>query len=232
MDDYTEGELELLRRAETVYYPTMLYEDVFLALGKRVFPSNYYRFMGDKIKQTELFNILQIPHPRTKIYSDVTVEPQRVLQDFSLPVIAKIPRGSSRGRGVFLMRSLEDLRDYLARVSPAYIQEYLPIDRDLRVVLLGKKAVHAYWRIARPGEFRTNVSQGASVSFAQIPRGALRFAERVVQMCNFDEVGLDICVHKGEFLVLEANMVYGLMGFQLADLDIYQLLGSRILEGE
>ena len=50
-EDYSEIELDLLRNADTIYYPSTLYEDIFLALGKRVFPANYYRYMGDKIKQ-------------------------------------------------------------------------------------------------------------------------------------------------------------------------------------
>ena len=137
ISDYSEIELDLLRNADTIYYPSTLYEDIFLALGKRVFPANFYRYMGDKIKQTELFTLLGIPHPRTRIYRD-TPRVSQILADFSFPFIAKIPRGSSKGRGVFLIRSREDLQDYLQDYAPAYIQEYLPIDRDLRVVLVGQ----------------------------------------------------------------------------------------------
>ena len=229
-DDYSEIELELLRNADTIYYPSTLYEDVFLALGKKVFPANFYRYMGDKIKQTELFSLLGIPHPRTRIYRD-NPRVSKILADFSFPVIAKIPRGSSKGRGVFLIRSREDLKDYLREHTPAYIQEYLPIDRDLRVVLVGANVVHAYWRIARPGEFRSNVSLGGRISFEDIPDDALRFAERVARLCRFDEVGLDICICEDGYLVIEANMVYGLKGFEAAGLNIYQLLSKGVTEG-
>ena len=230
IDDYNQTELDLLRRADTIYYPSSLYEDVFVALGKRVFPANYYRYMGDKIKQTELFTLLDIPHPRTRIYEG-DHRAQQILEDFSFPFIAKIPRGSSKGRGVFLVRSCGDLERYLKGFSPAYIQEYLPIDRDLRIVLLGRKVVHAYWRIARPGEFRSNVSLGGRISFEDIPDEALRFAEQVAHFCRFDEVGLDVCICENRYLVLEANMVYGLKGFEAAGLDIYRLLSQRVTEG-
>ena len=230
IEDYSQTELELLRQAETVYYPSRLYEDVFLALGKRVFPANYYRYMGDKIKQTELFILLGIPHPRTRFYQGKSRSKQ-ILRDFSFPFIGKIPRGSSKGRGVFLIRDAEDLHHYLKKCSLAYIQEYLPIDRDLRVVLVGAKVVHAYWRIARPGEYRSNVSLGGRISFEDIQDGPLRFAEQVARLCDFDEVGLDICICENSNLVLEANMVYGLKGFDRAGLDIYQLLIQRVGEG-
>jgi ribosomal protein S6--L-glutamate ligase len=231
MDDYSVEELARLRETDTIYYPSRLYEDVFLALGKRVFPANHYRFMGDKIKQTELFTLLDIPHPRTRIYYGRD-KARRILADFSFPFIGKIPRASSKGKGVFFIKTWEDLHDYLEQCSPAYIQEYLPIERDLRVVLVGAKAVHAYWRIARPGEFRTNVSQGARISLEGIPTEALSFAECVARACRFGEVGLDICSAGGSYLVLEANMVYGLKGFAEAGLDIYQLLNQRALEGD
>lgn len=230
IEDYSEEELELLRITDTVYYPCNLYEDVFLALGKRIFPANYYRYMGDKIRQTALFTLLDIPHPRTRTYYG-SGKARRILADFSFPFIAKAPCGSSKGQGVFLIRTCRDLETYLEGYSPAYIQEYLATDRDLRVVVVGAKVVHAYWRIARHGEFRSNVARGARISLEDIPPAALRFAERVARLCQFDEVGLDICSGKSGYVVLEANMVYGLKGFAAADLDIYQLLTERITEG-
>ena len=45
----------------------------------------------------------------------------------------------------------------------AYIQTYLPIDRDIRVVVIGDKVVHSYWRVAPKGEFRTNVATGGHI---------------------------------------------------------------------
>jgi len=227
VDDYTEAELDLLRAADTVYYPSRLYEAVFLALGKRVFPANCNPFLGDKIKQTALFTLLDIPHPRTRIYYGPG-KAKRICGDFPLPVVAKVPRGSSQGRGVFLVRTEADLARYLQRTSPAYIQEYLAIDRDLRVVVLDGKALHAYWRIATPDEFRTNVTQGATISLDGIPHDALQFAEQVADRCGFGEAGLDICPVDGRYLVLEANMVYGLQGFAAANLDVYALIRDRL----
>jgi len=98
-------------------------------------------------------------------------------------------------------------------------------------VLGGAKVVHAYWRIARPGEYRSNVSRGGRISFHNIKNGPLRFAEQVARLCKFDEVGLDIYNFEGNYLVLEANMVYGLKGFEKAGLNIYQLLTERVSSG-
>jgi len=221
--DYPEDVREALSQSTAVYYPSRLYEDLFRSVGKRTFPHNYYRFMGHKIRQTALFQLLDVPHPRTRLYYGKDRIP-RILKDFSFPMIAKTPLRSSQGEGVWLVRTENDLKRYLADHHPAYIQEYLPIDKDLRVVLIAQRVVHAYWRCAQPGEFRNNVSRGGTICFDHIPEEALAFARWTATVCRFDEVGLDICHAHGRWWVLEANMVYGLEGFRRRGLDIYRIL--------
>ena len=80
------------------------------------------------------------------------------------------------GCGVFLIHNDEELRRYLVRSPVAYIQEYLPLDRDLRVILINHQVILSYWKIAPLGEFRNNLAQGASIRFNGIPDEALAFA--------------------------------------------------------
>ena len=69
MADYTRGERELLLAAETVFYPTARFVDLFATLGKQTFPSsNCYRLAGNMLKQTALLRLLNVPHPRTRVY--------------------------------------------------------------------------------------------------------------------------------------------------------------------
>lgn len=222
-DLYPQEHLELLKIFPKIYYPTHHYEDVLVAMGKKTFPRNYYHYLGNKIKQTELFTLLNIPHPRTQIYYE-RKRKTKILNDFNFPFVAKIPVGSSQGKGVFLIRNENDLDNYLAETYPAYVQEYLLFDRDLRIVVIGGKVIHAYWRIGREGDFRHNVSQGAEISFENIPKKALEFAVQVAKRCGFDEVGMDICIVHDSLYVLEANMVFGLVGFRLANKDIHASL--------
>ena len=119
------------------------------------------------------------------------------MNDFSLPLIAKTPRASALGRGVYLIREPQQLERYLARHNPAYIQEYLPLERDLRVVVIGKKPVCAYWRQAPPGEFRHNLAQGASLDFGDVPGEAVQLAKKAAEMCGLDEVGIDLAWRRG-----------------------------------
>jgi len=229
-DDFPDEAQKAIGDANEVYYASPLYEDLLRSLGKRVFPRNYYRFMGNKIRQTNLFQYLAISHPHTRLYYGRN-RTERICRDFQFPFIAKNPIGSSKGVAVWLIRDEEGLASYLEKHCPAYIQEYLSIDRDLRVVLIGGEVVHAYWRIQRSGEFRNNVFQGASISYEGIPQDALEFARDVARRCRFDEVGLDVCHAHGRYYVLEANMVYGLEGFRQVGLDIYEVFERLDREG-
>lgn len=226
--DYGDGERALIREARTVYYPSTFYADLFDAMGKQTFPSYHtYKCVQDKIRQSALFDLLGIPHPRTRAFYGKRQQ-AAITEQFAYPFVGKIPRGSALGRGVYLIRSARELEAYLARTRIAYIQEYLPVDRDMRIVVIGRRIVHAYWRIAAPGEFRSNLAAGGRVSLEPVPEEACALARRTAQACGFDDVGIDICRCRGACWVLEANMKYGLEGFRRAGIDYTRLMETMI----
>ena len=230
--DYTADEKELIRNTEKIYFPTQLYAELLDAMGKKIFPSIHnYLFSQDKIKQTALFALLGIPHPETRVFYGQR-QKTKVLDYFSYPFVAKKARGSAMGRDVFLIQNKRDLRDYLNAHTPAYIQAYLPIDRDMRVVIVNGKIVHAYWRVAAQGEFRSNVAMGATVKLDPVPGKALDLARHTASACGWNDVGLDICEHDGRFYVFEGNMKYGNEGFRVAGIDFYALMDTMIEKGE
>ena len=230
--DYSLEEATLIRHAKKIYYPAAFYADLFDTMGINTFPSYHtYKCVQDKIKQTVLFNLLEIPHPVTRVFYG-NQQKSTILNYFSFPFIAKVPRGSALGRGVYLIKNKDDLEIYLSRTKPAYIQKYLPIDRDIRVVVIVNRLVHAYWRIVPAGEFRSNVAVGATVSLDPVPEKALDLALYTARKCRWDDVGIDVCVHDGHYNVLEANMKYGREGFRKAGIDYLKLMETMIENDE
>lgn len=230
--DYSPGEAELIRQADKIYYPTTFYADLFDTAGKITFPSYHtYKCVQDKIKQTALFELLDLPHPRTRVFYGKR-QKSTILDYFPFPFIAKIPRGSALGRGVFLIQNDAELHDYLDQVTPAYIQQYLPVKRDIRVVVIGTRVIHAYWRIVPPNEYRSNLAVGGRISLDNVPDAARDLALQVARTCRWDDVGIDICEHNGRFYVLEANMKYGKEGFRQAGLDYQRIMESMIANEE
>ncbi len=230
--DYAADARQLIRKAETIYYPSSFYAPLFDAMGKKTFPSpSTYQFAQDKIKQTALFTLLNIPHPRTRIFYGNRAH-QTIANHFAFPFIGKIPRGSSLGKGVYLITDHASLMKYCQSTHAAYIQEYFPIDRDMRIVVIGQRVALAYWRIAAPGEFRTNVAVGASICLEAVPDEAIDLALDAARRCRWDDVGIDVMSHQNRFYVIEGNMKYGKAGFEAAGIDYYKMMEEKLENGE
>ncbi|MCP4022418.1 MAG: ATP-grasp domain-containing protein [Desulfobacteraceae bacterium] len=228
--DYSPTERDLILNAPKIYYPTSFYADLFNAMGKTTFPSYHtYKFAQDKIRQTAVFQMSGIPHPKTRIFYGKKQKKQ-IIDHFQWPFIAKKARGSSKGNDVFLIENQTDLDQYLEKPQPAYIQEYLPIDRDMRIIVIGRQVILSYWRIADPANFKTNLSQGGSIDFTPLPKPALELALETCKKCGWDDVGIDIIQKDDRFYVLEGNMKYGTKGFKKAGIDYKKLLEKLVLD--
>jgi len=229
--DYTPEERDLILNSGIILYPTLNYAQFFTTMGKRIFPSlETYIYADDKIKQTTLFNMQDIPHPRTRFYFHL--HHKEILNDFSFPFVAKLPRLSSQGRGIFKIGSEEELDRYLKLTNVAYIQEYMPHERDLRVILISHQVVLAYWRERPSDGFKTNIYQGGAFNFEDIPEQGLKAAREYSRLCGFNDVGLDLIQKKGEYYLIEANMKYGRKGLKQKGMDLKEILRKRLLGGE
>ncbi|MFP4476725.1 MAG: RimK family alpha-L-glutamate ligase [Desulfatibacillaceae bacterium] len=230
--DYSPEDRELMTTAGKIYYPSEFYCQMFTCLGKPTFPGpSYYHFAQNKIRQTALFELAGIPHPRTRVYYGETQQ-EAILRDFALPFVAKEPRGSARGEGVFRIESRAGLDAYLEDRHVAYIQELVPTDRDVRVVVIGGEARFAYWRIAPKDGFCSNVSRGGRIGLDKVPRSAVRLAVETARRCRFDDCGMDVILSDGTPLVLEANMKYGREGFREAGIDYTHLMENLLADGQ
>jgi ribosomal protein S6--L-glutamate ligase len=230
-NDYTAEEKDLIFRSIMVLYPTHNYAQFLATLGKRFFPSlETCLYADEKIKQTTLFYMLGLPHPRTRLYYHL--HHGDILDDFDFPFVAKLPRASAQGRGVFKIENTLQLEAYLRRTHVAYIQEYLPHERDVRVVLINYEPVVAYWREAKAGSFKTNLYQGGSVNFRDIPEEVVETAREAARKCKFDDVGLDLIPHQEKWYVIEANMKYGRQGLRMKGLDLKNIIREKLLSGE
>ena len=229
--DYTPLERELIASAAIVLFPTRNYAQFFSTMGRKIFPSlETYLYADEKIKQTTLFYMLEIPHPRTRIY--YSLHHKDVLKDFSYPFVGKLARSSARGKGVFKIDNEKELDEYLALTKIAYIQEYLPHERDLRVVLINYQPVLAYWRISALGNFRTNISQGGTIAFKDVPPEGIELARESSVRCRFNDVGIDLIKCRGKWYVIEANMKYGRKGLMMKGLDLKEIIRKKLLSGE
>jgi RimK family alpha-L-glutamate ligase len=140
-------------------------------LGSTLNPSRSVEVGRDKLATIQCLAGNNIPIPKTmlaKFPFNVGV----VDAEFDYPVIVKLVSGS-RGRGIVLCENrgqMEDLGELLEISTGAsfnvIIQEFVSSSRgkDIRVIVVGGRAIGGMMRIAREGMYKANYSRGGTVS--------------------------------------------------------------------
>lgn len=204
-------EVERLRSADWILFPEYWQVSALVfGLKRRIFPSLASYLLGhDKVEMTRGFLTVVPAHvPETHILAVSPENAERVWAQMTLPFVAKIPR-SSMGSGVFLIETAGEWRDYLARTPVIYVQELLPIDRDLRIVSVGNRIMGGFWRCRSDRGFHNNLSQGGRIDFSPIPDAALALVDRLTRELGINHGGFDIAMVGEHPYVLEFNRLFG-----------------------
>lgn len=138
--------------------------------------------------------------------------------ELSFPLIVKKSL-SSMGAGVFRVQNLEELDNKIKQYGAGnlLIQEYIPINEDYRVMILGGKSVGLIRRKLVPGSYLTNISAGGKAKAMILTREFSDLGEKVSRVCNLDHCGVDLIRDKrGELRVLEVNRHPQFKGFEKA----------------
>lgn len=207
-------ELAKIKEADVLLFPeNWQVNSLVYGMKKKIFPSIESIQLGfSKTEMTRaLWTVCPKNLPYTEILGNSKDNKRKVLETFPFPFVAKEIR-NSMGKGVFLIQSEEDFEKYAENNDVFYIQEYLPIDRDLRVCIVGDEVIGSYWRIGNNG-FHNNVSQGGTISFDDIPDAALELVRDVAAKLNINHAGFDIVSANGRYYILEFNVLFGNQAF-------------------
>ena len=204
----------LIEQADRVLFPEYWQLNALLfGMHARIFPSEAsYRIGHDKIEMTRACKVVSPNHlPTTWIARNTPEEAARLWDELYPPFVAKLPK-ASQGEGVWLIEDAAGWRDYVARADRLYVQEYLPIDRDLRIVLVGDEVIAAYWRHRSDRSFHTNVARGGQVSYDDIPDAAIDYVKTLAAALGIDHAGFDIAMVGGRPYLIEFNRLFGNQG--------------------
>ncbi len=182
-------------------------------LNSRIFPSeSTYRIGHNKIEMTRAIQLLTPANlPRTLIAANSDSNAEQLWQAMELPFVAKLAK-ASQGEGVWLIEDRLQWREYRQRADSLYVQEHLPIDRDLRIVVVGSEVIAAYWRHQSERSFHTNVSRGGQVSYDEVPAAAIDYVQQLARRLNINHAGFDIAMVDGHPYLLEFNRLFGNQG--------------------
>lgn len=222
------GQLDAVREADWILFPEYWQVNALVyGLKKRIFPSAASYHLGhDKVEMTRAFWSVCPEHvPWTEIRASTDANVGEILDWFGFPFVAKEAR-SSMGAGVHLIENRTAFLDYARQNAVLYVQEYLDIKRDMRIVFVGDRVVDAYWRVAGEGGFHNNVARGGSILREPVPEAAVALVERVARTLGIDHAGFDIALTDGRLYLLEFNVLFGNQGLSAAG----RRLGKHVLK--
>jgi hypothetical protein len=153
-----------------------------------------------------------IPIPKTYIFYDKK-KADEFINTTDYPKIIKKSYGPSNYGGYFVHKvdSKKEAQKLLLekKYYPIYMQDFIPMKADVRVMLIGHKPVCAFWRRPPKGEWLTNTSQGGTMDYQDVPKKLLDLAVSVSKSANAEYWACDIAVGEdGKYRILECATAF------------------------
>lgn len=174
----------------------------------------------DKLYSQQLLAVRAVPTPRTMLVK-YPVDLELVERTLGFPVVMKTLDGTE-GTGVTLCHTPYDLKemfDFLtaARVPVNIIlQEFINTShgRDLRVFVVGRKAIAAMLRQSADNHFKANFSLGGIVCSHDLTPDLEQIALASVQALSLEVAGVDVLFDGDGYKICEVNSAPGFKGLE------------------
>lgn len=172
----------------------------------------------DKCRSSFMLHKAGLPTPDTV----VTQRPEvavRAVREFGVAVLK--PLYGSLGEDIVRVTPGREASDVIARMlrdfGVIYVQRFLgPGGRDIRAFVIGGRVVAAIYRVAREGEWITNVFQGARSERANLSPSMAALAVGAARAVDLDYTGVDIIEGPDGPAVIEVNGTPSWMGVEEA----------------
>lgn len=159
---------------------------------------------------------------------------RNVGEALGFPLVAKTSYGSF-GAGVQLVHDMPHLKkveqDLL--LTPHFYQQYVECSkgRDVRVIVVGGKALGGMERVAKGEEFRSNIELGGIGKAIRLDEGYIRAAEGAAIALGLDYCGVDLLEGKEGPVLCEVNSNAFFEGFEQATgIDVAQAYAKHIID--
>jgi RimK family alpha-L-glutamate ligase len=177
----------------------------------------------DKLHSIQILAQNNVPLPKTML-ARMPLDPNWVKKHFNFPLIVKTVAGS-QGKGVLLCDKPSHLEDIFHLVGKTnddrqilILQEFISASKgkDLRVFVIGGRAVGAMLRSAENDGYKANFSRGGSVLNFPLNPELEWLAVASAKALNLDIAGVDILMDSDGYRVCEVNSSPGFEGFEMA----------------
>lgn len=159
--------------------------------------------------------------------ASVSADTCEVLErELGFPMVAKHCFGSL-GKFVYKIDSRQQLESMCEQLkcTPHLFQKYISesAGRDIRVIVIGGKAVAAMRRLSN-SDFRSNIELGGTGTPVEIDQKLHTLCEKVANLLQLDYCGIDILYGRDGYLLCEVNSnaffggIEGVTGINIAKL--------------
>ncbi len=175
----------------------------------------------DKLRAMQVLSKYDIGLPATAFVRDKDEILPAINRLGGPPVIIKVLEGT-QGIGVILAETTKMAEAIIQTLQLArqnvLIQKFVAESggRDIRAFVVGDRVVAAMRRMARPGEFRSNIHRGATAEAVQLDPAYETTAIRATQIMGLRLAGVDMLESNEGPRVLEVNSSPGLEGIEKA----------------
>ncbi|MCK4714987.1 MAG: ATP-grasp domain-containing protein [Candidatus Aenigmarchaeota archaeon] len=172
-----------------------------------------YMTFEDKLSQHRIFSDIA-RMPKFRHFST----PGEVRVD-AFPVILK-KRISSRGRGIYIIKTQEELERFLSEhdIDDFLIEDIIDIDKDIRVLMIGREVAGAVYRRVRTKDNHGYEGIGVKVMGGfDVPEDIRKKAAEISEKTGSDFCGLDFAIDKsGSAWLMECNVSPQFVAFENA----------------
>lgn len=175
----------------------------------------------DKLRSFQILAHHGLPLPQTALLSSQTPIASLLNNFPGPPWIIKLPL-STQGQGVMLLESQRSLLSAVGTLQSLgqrlLLQEFIQeaAGADLRVLVVGGKALAAMRRRSKGDDFRSNLHQGGSAQSVALTPDLCDIAERAASSLGLEVAGVDLLESNRGPLIIEVNGSPGLEGLSAA----------------
>ena len=174
----------------------------------------------DKLHAAQVFAEHHLPTPKTMLVKD-PVNPSLVAREIGFPCVVKIFAGSY-GKGVYLCNNSREFRDFIEFAhgiksdEAIIVQEFIKSrpGEDVRVIVVGGKALGAMKRSSKDGSFKANITRGGVGENYPLNPRIEEIAIKTTNALGLDVAGIDLLFDGDDYKLCEANSAPGFKGFE------------------
>jgi ribosomal protein S6--L-glutamate ligase len=131
------------------------------------------------------------------------------------------PLGGKRGEEIYKCKAKE-LAGFVKKLKAKkefLLQEFIPVEKELRVLVVGKKVIGAFKK--ESADWRHNVARGAIPVKEKVSPQIKKVALKAAKATRLEIAGVDLALSQGKWFVFETNRSPQFKGFQKANPDLH-----------